>query len=103
MKYRIVDLSDDGFDVLVEDGGVVSVHKDADEGIYVSTYYQNKIDTQTCADNFYEALAEGKAYIKDWDSTSTQDEIVQDALQWLVKPSPKEWTQTNDLFQHLFN
>ena len=89
MKYRIIQHDEMEFDVIVEDGGVVSVyHNDENQ---VSMYYQDRLTDDIDPDEIWETLAEGKAYMKDWPEGTTKEEIIQDALDWLVVPEEKNW------------
>lgn len=89
MKYRINQHDEVEFDVITEDGGVVSVyHNDENR---VSMYYQDRLTEDMDHDMIWETLAEGKAYMKDWPEGTTKEEIIQDALDWLVLPAPEKW------------
>jgi hypothetical protein len=89
MKYRINQHDEMEFDVIVEDGGVVSVyHNDENQ---VSVYYQDRISEDMEPDQIWETLGEGKAYMKDWPDGTSRDEIIRDALSWLVLPAPESW------------
>ncbi len=95
-RYRIIDNQDYlEFGILTDDGGVATFHHNGD--CVVTTYYQNRV---TNIDNdsilydlsYWEWLALGKAYVKDWDYTPTQQELIEDALDWLCPQHPKdEW------------
>lgn len=89
MKYKINQINEVDFDIITEDGGVVSVY-DNDENL-VSLYYQNRITDDMDPDEIWIQLGEGKSYAKDWPATATKEEIIQDALNWLVLPAPDEW------------
>jgi cell division protein YceG involved in septum cleavage len=68
---------------------VVSVyHNDENQ---VSTYYQDRLTEDMSPDEIWETLGEGKAYIKDWPEGTTREEIIKDALNWLVLPEPESW------------
>lgn len=89
MKYRINQHDEIEFDVITEDGGVVSVyHNDENQ---VSMYYQDRLTDDMDHDEIWETLAEGKADTKDWPEGTTKEEIIQDALDWLVLPAPENW------------
>lgn len=81
MRYA-VDINDDKSEatIIVEDGGIASVHADRD---YMSTVlYQEKIDFFD--DGILDRLSEGKTYIKPWRKKSEVDfEIIEHALDWL--------------------
>ena len=89
MKYRINNINEMEFDVIVEDGGVVSVYHNDDNQI--STYYQDRLTEDMDPDEIWENLGSGKAYCKEWPDGTTREEIIQDALEWLVIPAPEEW------------
>lgn len=100
MKYRIANQTDidTDFDIITEDGGIVSVHHNGET--LVSTYYQNRL-THVTGYHLWDELAEGSSYVKEWDEDTEQDEIVKDALDWLVFPSPAIWVHDEKLFNHL--
>lgn len=101
MKYRVKEYQYEYmvFDVITEDGGIVAVHFNGEHP--VSTYYQDRLADWMDADNVFNQLAEGKAYTKDWKEDATEEEIIQDALNWLVLPSPAVWEKVNNLFTEL--
>ena len=96
MKYNLVKNGNEGFDVFTEDGGVASVQWNEDG--YSTTYYQSRLTDMTSDyDNMWTYLAQGKAYIKDWEYDPTIEEAVMDALDWLVIPAPQEWVLDTEL------
>jgi hypothetical protein len=114
MKYRIVkSIFDDSFDVISEDGGVVSIHHNGNG--FVSTYYHGRL-----TDIMPKTLLNPEQYIwdflshfpqsmKDWEPFSEQDEakwfqeMLQDALSFLVFPAPAEgWEEDDYLFVEFF-
>lgn len=100
MKFRIANQTDIDmdFDIITEDGGIVSVHHNGEN--LVSTYYQTRL-TEIKGYHIWDELAEGKAYVKEWDEDTDEDEIVKDALDWLVFPAPAIWVHDEKLFNHL--
>lgn len=97
MKYRINQLEENEFDIIIEDGGVVSVYHNGDN--LVSMYYQNRITKEMDPEEFWDDLGSGKAYIKDWTDGISKDEIILDALNWLVLPAPAEgWVQDDSIW-----
>jgi hypothetical protein len=98
MKYRINEINEMEFDVIAEDGGVVSIyHNDENQ---VSMYYQDRITEDMDPDEIWETLAEGKAYLKDWPEGTHRDTIILDALDWLVFPTPVEgWSVDNTIWK----
>ncbi len=97
MKYRINELDEMEFDVIVEDGGVVSVHHNGEN--LVSTYYQSRITQDMDPVDFWDELGSGKAYMKDWPDGTHRDAIIQDALDWLVLPAPAEWILDDSIWK----
>jgi hypothetical protein len=81
MNYAVQIVNNDEVNVLMEDGGVVSLYRNEDDGHWVSIYYQNR---PTLFDKFmwYE-LDEGKQYMKDWTETDLMPRMITDALKWL--------------------
>lgn len=100
MKFRIANQTDMDmdFDIITEDGGIASVHHNGEN--LVTTYYQTRL-TEIRGGDIWEQLAEGKAYVQDWDEDAEQDEIVRAALDWLVFPAPAIWVHDEKLFKHL--
>ena len=97
MKYRINELDEIEFDVIVEDGGVVSVHHNGEN--LVSTYYHNRITEEMDPEDFWDELGSGKANMKDWPDGTHRDAIIQDALDWLVLPAPTEWILDDSIWK----
>lgn len=95
MKYRIIQ-DQDSITILVEDGGVATI--DFIESGYRTEYYQNRIDESVGSDDIWEVLAEGEMYISDdWTDPSVNVEmLIQEALAWLVFPSPQEGWERDD-------
>ena len=101
MKYRInkYDNYAGEFDIITEDGGLVSVCSGL--GGTISTYYQNRIQAgQSGSENLLH-LQEGKAFIKEWDYASTHDDILNDALGWLVL-GHVVWERDDSIWQDVF-
>ncbi len=94
MNYAVQVLNEDEVNVLMEDGGVVSLYRNEDDGHWVSIYYQNR---PTLFDKFmwYE-LNEGKQYMKDWTETDLMPRMIMDALEWL-RPSDVVFNKVDTL------
>lgn len=99
MKYRVKEYQYMEFDIITEDGGIVSVHHNGEHP--VSTYYQDRLESWMEADYVFDQLAEGKAYHKDWTDDTPEEDIIQDALNWLVLPAPTIWEKVDNLFTEL--
>ena len=101
MKYRInkYDALGSEFDIITEDGGIVGVCSDL--GTTLSTYYQDRIQSNMLPGYVWGVLAEGKTYIKEWDYESTYEEIIQDALAWLVMGNT-EWERDDTIWSDVF-
>lgn len=98
MKYRIIRNIDDEFDVITEDGGVASVHHN---GFHlITTYYQTRL-TDISGENVWDELSDGEIHLKDWEEGASEQEIIKDALDWLVAPSPETWEIDETLFVNL--
>jgi len=95
MNYAVQIVNNDEVNVLMEDGGVVSLYRNEDDGHWVSIYYQNR---PTLFDKFmwYE-LDEGKQYIKDWTETDLMPRMIMDALEWL-RPSDVVFNKVDTLY-----
>jgi hypothetical protein len=114
MKYRIVkSIFDDSFDVISEDGGVVSIHHNGDG--FVSTYYHVRwVDIMFKSlinpeQHIWDALSQFPTSMKDWEPFPEEEEarcfqeMVEDALSFLVFPAPAEgWEEDSDLFVQFF-
>jgi hypothetical protein len=101
MKYRVSNSKvDESFDIITENGGVVSVHHNGEN--WVSTYYQNRLTDCTHDDYVWDKLSENKVYLQDWEGEPTKAEMIQDALDWLVFPKPDKWEIDNRIFKEIF-
>lgn len=80
-KVRVYyyDDTNNEFDVVLEDGGIASVHL-GDEGLYQTMYYHTRMNPKD--EDVFEDLSNGKANVKTWESDDTV-EIVLDACNWL--------------------
>lgn len=71
---------DDGVVILTEYGGVVTVHHNGSH--MLTTYFNDKVEQFD--DNMWEELESSKQWLRDWKKKQeVDDEIVQDALEWL--------------------
>ena len=50
----------------------------------------------------WDKLSEYKVYIKDWEGEPTKEEMIKDALDWLVFTSPDTWEIDDDLYLEFF-
>ena len=88
IKYRVIEDGNAEYTIVVEDGGVATLHHNGYH--MLTTYYQDRVTEETSKDTIWDELAEGKVYIKDWEGitdapTDKQlEEMVIDALNWLV-------------------
>lgn len=103
MKYRIIDLGE-SFDIVTEKGGVASFYHNGEN--YVTTYFQKGLNDCSTPDKIkfqlWDEMAEGKVYFKDWDSSPLREQVIQDALNWLVFPQPPEWQEDDNLYTDFF-
>lgn len=101
MKFRINTINANEFDVITEDGGIASISFIDDE--YQTMYYQSRIkdDSTDVHSSVWDDLSEGKAYIKEWEGKPTHDEMIKDALEWLVIPHPEKWEQDDTIFSNV--
>lgn len=100
MLYRIVrSKEDESFDVIVEDGGIASVHHN---GIgWITTYHKIRL---TVFDSFKEFIEEAELheqFFGEYSNEEAEQTIIQDALNWLVFPRPQVWEQSEELFKEL--
>ena len=101
MRYRVIDSKvDESFDIITENGGVVSIHHNGEN--WVSSYYQSKLTECKSDDYIWDILSDSKIYVYDWESEPTKEDIIKDALDWLVFPKPESWEIDNDLFLEFF-
>ena len=101
MKFRINTIEENEFDVITEDGGIASIS--FVDGSFQTMYYQSRInkDSVDVHSSVWDDLADGKAYIKEWEETPTRDALIKDALEWLVVPQPQEWEQDDTIFSNV--
>lgn len=83
VKYAVIDSSDNGCLVIVEDGGIATCHNNGE--YLITEYYQDRIEKENVfVEDFWDILAEGKMYLHDWENKYEWDEeVVQDMLNWL--------------------
>jgi hypothetical protein len=102
MKYRILEISNTDFDIITQDGGFASIHFNGDN--YITDYYQTRLTEIDLNDELWEQMAEGKIYHKDWDTASSKEQMINDALNWLVVANtPINWELDNTLFTQILN
>lgn len=101
MKFRINTIDEKEFDVITEDGGIASISYIDDR--YQTMYYQSRItnDSTDVHSTVWEDLEDSKAYIKEWEGNPAKDELIQDALNWLVIPQPKKWERDDTIFPNV--
>lgn len=100
MKYRVIRHEEKVITIIVEDGGIVATY---DNGDYVVTdYYGDRLNGIEPEHSVWDTLAEGKMYHKSWDEhTPTDEELILDALEWLVFPAPDKWERDDTIYSHL--
>ena len=100
MKYRVIKNSDTlNLTIVVEDGGIASAYDSGDE--VITEYYGHRLD-EIDGEDVWNELSNGKMYIKGWeDHRPTEEELIADALDWLVFPAPKKWELDNNIYSHL--
>ena len=96
MKYRVIKHSPMEVDVVTEDGGIATIYHN-DENM-VTMYYQDRLTTINPKDDIWEQLSYSKAYLKDWDASMNLEDIIKNALDWLVFPAPNSWEIDNSIF-----
>jgi hypothetical protein len=102
MKYKVLEISNTDFDIITEDGGLVSVHYNGDN--YISDYYQTRLTEIDPDEDLWEQMGEGKIYHKDWNPEANKEEMILDALKWLVvSKEPINWEIDNNLFNKILN
>ena len=101
MKYRVHYSSvDESFDVITEDGCVASVYHN--ECNIVTNYYEANL-TEINKDNYlWDELSNHKIYYHDWEDGVSNEEIIQDALNYL-NSQVETWELDNTIFQDVFN
>ena len=103
MKYKIFHHSDNSYDIITEDGGVAAFYHN-DEN-YVTHYYQGRLTDCKPEGPLWDQLSESKVYIKDWEGSDepTEEEVIKDALEWLVFPAPAEgWELDQSIWSEFF-
>jgi hypothetical protein len=80
MKYAIYKHSENEVDIILEDGGVATVHHNGEH--LLTTYYQDRV--HAIDDEMWDVLADGNTYTKDWNDKQVVDaEVIDDAIDWL--------------------
>ena len=99
MKYTRLITGTEGL-VITEDGGVVTMHHNDDH--IISTYHGNRIEEVSPL--MWEELYDGKQWLHDWkDKQEIDDEVVQDALEWLSPRDTDFVEQEYNSFVYEFN
>jgi hypothetical protein len=101
MKYRVHKSKvDESFDIITEDGGIASVyHNDFN---LVTNYYEANLKEIDRDNYIWDELSNQRIYCHDWDEGATNEEIIQDALDYL-NSSVDKWELDNTIFQDIFN
>jgi hypothetical protein len=83
VKYAVISTDKTEMFVIIQDGGIATCHNNGEH--LITEYYQDRIEKEDVgSEDFWDILAEGKMYIKDWEEKQEWDEdVVQDMLQWL--------------------
>src|SRR5210317_1694706 len=90
-KYKLIHVDEDTY-LRVDDGGIATFHHNGEH--MLTEYYQDRCTSEEID---WELLAEGKMYVKDWESKQeVDDEMIQDALNWLVMYEDN-FERTNEL------
>jgi len=103
MKYRVIKSNvDESFDVITEDGGCTYIYYG--DSRWVSNYYKGRIgDLKGREEEFWMELQDMGLYVNTWeDKEPTEEELIQDALDWMVFPSPSSWEVDEALFDNIF-
>lgn len=101
MKYKIFYHRDNSFDIITEDGCVAAFFHNEEN--FVTQYYQTRLTECNAANYLWDELSQGKSYIKDWDGDPEKDEVIKDALDWLVSPTPEEgWELDQTIWSEFF-
>jgi hypothetical protein len=98
MKYRIIKHSPMEVDVVTEDGGIATIYHNEEN--MVTMYYQDRLTTISPKEDIWEQLSYSKAYMKDWDASIELEDIIKNALEWLVFPAPQSWEIDNSIFSN---
>jgi hypothetical protein len=103
MKYKIYHRIDNSYDIITEDGGVAVFYHNQEN--YVTHYYERSLSECNPADHVWDELSEGKIYINDWEGSDepAEEEVIKDALEWLVFPAPAEgWELDQSIWSEFF-
>lgn len=93
MKFRINQTDEKCFDVITEDGGIASIYYN--DG-YNTMYYQSRLTDADSIDDVDDVLSDSKAYIKEWGENVSIQELINDALDWLVLGN-KTWERDDSI------
>jgi hypothetical protein len=99
MKYRVIRYIENHFDIVVEDGGIASVHHTGDN--MTTTYFRTRLTEVDPSKDLFVQLYREQLHVKDWELDVDDDAIIRAALDWLVFPQPRTWEHDNTLFLNL--
>lgn len=101
MDYALKKDGDEAI-LIVSDGGIATFHHNGEH--IIATLFQNRVELFTFNYRMWNALDEGKVHIMDWHTKQDiDDEVIQDALNWLVFPSTVLNEIDFDELAHSFN
>ena len=83
VKYAVIPTDETEMMVIVQDGGIATCYHN---GSHILTeYYQNRIEKDDVgSEEFWDILADGNIFCKDWEDKQTWDEeIINNMLEWL--------------------
>jgi len=93
MRYAIDKTDPTDVVVIVEDGGIATIHDNQD--YMITTYYQERADKFTFDHDMWTTLSDGKAYLKDWIGEKELTEtMIHDAICWL-SPFAADWIEVD--------
>jgi hypothetical protein len=101
MKYRVHKSTvDESFDVITEDGGIASVYYN--DFNLVTNYYEANLNEINKDNYLWDELSNARIYCHDWEEGVTNQEVIQDALDWL-NSQVETWELDNTIYQDVLN
>lgn len=101
MEYALKTDGDETI-LILSDGSIATFHNNGEH--IIATMFQNRVELFTFNYRMWNALDDGKVYIKDWHTKQEVDsEVVLDALNWLYAPSTLFNQVDFDGLVHSFN
>lgn len=100
MKYRVIVNENFSCDIITENGNVASFYYS--DGKYGTSFFKKNLKDCDEGEYVWDELGSGDVYYYDWDKKPKYNDVVEQALDWLVIPSPDVWEEDDNLFNNFF-